>query len=189
MALAGIRKLKRRMPSVEDLRASMRRLRREENDRVVAISICGFLDSFLKAGIVCALPNQTVALALFEDRGPLESFGAKIVMGHALGLYGKQTRRNLDILRQVRNLFAHDYISPLTFATPEIAHACRELVIPAVREGRPVTVPDLHSDLSPRDRYVFTALETGWGLAMNYVFGPGTHWEGEPEETKINPLP
>ena len=188
MALAGIRKLKRRMLSAEDLRTFMRLTRREKNDRVAAISICGFLDYLLQAGIGLALPNQTAALTLFEDRGLLESFGAKIVMGHALGLYGKQTRRNLDILRQVRNLFAHD-ISSFTFATPEIAHACRELVIPAVREGSPVTVPDLRSDLSPRDRYVFTALEMGWGLAMNSVFGPGPHWEGEPGETKINLLP
>ena len=186
MALAGLSKLKRRFPSNEDSRKFARQIRREKNDRVTAISLCGFLDNCLKCAILHALPNETVAWTLFEDRGLLESFGAKITMGHALGLYGKQTRRNLDILRQVRNLFAHD-ISQLTFATPEIAHACKELIIPPVREGAPV--PDLHSDLSPRDRYVSTALATGWALAMKLFFGPGPYWEGEAGEIKSISLP
>jgi hypothetical protein len=187
MALAGLSKLKRRFPSREDSRQFAKQIRREKNDRVIAISVCGFLDYCLKGAILHVLPNATAAWTLFEDRGLLESFGAKITMGHALDLYGKQTRRNLDILRQVRNLFAHD-ISQLTFATPEIAHACRELVIPPVAP-RWRGVIDLPSDPSPRDRYVSTALATGWALTMKLFFGPGPIWEGEPGEVKDVSLP
>jgi hypothetical protein len=185
MALAGIRKLKRRIPGPLDGRRFARQIRREKNDRVTAISLCGFLDGCLKRAILHALPNETAGWRLFEDRGLLESFGAKITMGHALGLYGNQTRRNLDILREVRNLFAHD-ITQLSFATPEIAHACTELGIPPARED--FRVADLGSDPSPRDRYVFTGLVTGWWIFMNSM-GPEPHWEGEPGEIKVMPLP
>jgi hypothetical protein len=185
MALAGLNKLKRRLPSAEDTTVFARQIKREKNDRVTAISLCAFLDNCLKCGILRALPNETVGWTLFDDRGVLESFGAKITMGHALGLYGKQTRRNLDILRQVRNLFAHG-MSQLTFATPEIANACRELAVPPERED--FRVAHLGSAPSPRDLYVFTALETAWWMFMNSM-GPGPHWEGEPGEIKVIPLP
>src|SRR5690242_16687727 len=103
MALAGLRKLKRRRLTPEDFGKFSTRILREKNDRVVAISLCVFLDKCLQARILPAFSNETVAWTLFDDRGLLESFGSKILMGHALGLYGNQTRRNLDIIRQVRN--------------------------------------------------------------------------------------
>jgi hypothetical protein len=185
MALAGIRKLKRRIPTSSDTKRFARQIRREKNDRVTAISLCGLLDGCLKCAIWSALPNKAVALRLFEDRALLESFGAKITMGHALGLYGNQTRRNLDILREIRNLFAHD-ITPLAFVTPEIAQACRELTIPPARKD--LRIADLGSD-TPRDRYVFTALITAFWIFWNSLGGPGPHWEGEPGEIEVIPLP
>jgi hypothetical protein len=44
---------------------------------------------------------------MLEDNGPLRSFHAKIVMGHALHIYGEATRDNLHIVRLIRNAFAH----------------------------------------------------------------------------------
>jgi hypothetical protein len=182
MALAGIRKLKRRIPDRADCVRFARQIRRERSDRVAAIALCGFLDTCLKYAIWSALPNKAVTLKLFDDRGLLDSFGAKITMGHALGLYGNQTRRNLDILREIRNLFAHD-ITPLTFATTEIAQACGELVIPPAHKA--LQVVDLGSD-SPRDRYLFTSLVTASWIFMNSL---GPQWEGEPNETKVIAMP
>jgi hypothetical protein len=41
------------------------------------------------------------------DNGPLSSFSQKIIMGHALGIYKEDTRINLNIIKNVRNVFAH----------------------------------------------------------------------------------
>jgi hypothetical protein len=44
---------------------------------------------------------------LISDRGPLGTFSQKITAGHAFGIYDKEMRGNLDIVRHIRNAFAH----------------------------------------------------------------------------------
>jgi DNA-binding MltR family transcriptional regulator len=44
---------------------------------------------------------------LTDDRGPLNSFHSKIAMGYALGIYDQGMRSDLDIVRNIRNAFAH----------------------------------------------------------------------------------
>jgi hypothetical protein len=56
-----------------------------------------------------------------EDRGPFGSFSQKIAAGYALGIYDQITRENLDIVRTIRNGFAHarkpiDFDHPLVLA-------------------------------------------------------------------------
>ena len=55
---------------------------------------------------------------LFNDpNGPLATFSARIRIGCALGLYGRNTRDDLDHLRLIRNAFAHTMRS-IRFDTP-----------------------------------------------------------------------
>jgi hypothetical protein len=44
---------------------------------------------------------------LIGENGPLSTFSQKIIAGYAFGLYGENTLRNLNIVRDVRNVFAH----------------------------------------------------------------------------------
>ena len=44
---------------------------------------------------------------LVESGGPLSSFSSKILIGYSLGIYGADIRHNLDIIRNIRNIFAH----------------------------------------------------------------------------------
>jgi hypothetical protein len=44
---------------------------------------------------------------MLGDRGPLRTFSAKITMGYALHIYGEATKDNLNIVRTIRNAFAH----------------------------------------------------------------------------------
>jgi len=44
---------------------------------------------------------------LTDDRAPLGTFSAKIIMAYALGLIDNDTRQNLDVVRHIRNAFAH----------------------------------------------------------------------------------
>jgi hypothetical protein len=59
---------------------------------------------------------------LDKPGGPLESFGQRITIGRALGIYGEHTEYNLDLLRLIRNSFAHAHV-PITFETREIVAA------------------------------------------------------------------
>jgi DNA-binding MltR family transcriptional regulator len=44
---------------------------------------------------------------LVSDRGPLGTFSQKIVLGYAFGIYDEATRDNLNVVRSIRNAFAH----------------------------------------------------------------------------------
>jgi hypothetical protein len=58
--------------------------------------------------------------------GPLGSFSARIELCYALGLSPKQVRRDLILIRKIRNDFAHQ-AKTLTFDDPGIADRCAEL--------------------------------------------------------------
>jgi DNA-binding MltR family transcriptional regulator len=44
---------------------------------------------------------------LVDTGGALSTFSAKITLGYALGYYDESIRHNLDIVRNIRNVFAH----------------------------------------------------------------------------------
>jgi DNA-binding MltR family transcriptional regulator len=60
---------------------------------------------------------------LFIGTGPLATFSAKIRLGYALGIYGRKTRHDLDVVREIRNAFAHAQ-KVITFENQEIANLC-----------------------------------------------------------------
>jgi hypothetical protein len=51
------------------------------------------------------------------------SFAYKISKAEGLGLIGSQTTSNLEVIRLVRNAFAHS-LSEIEFTTPEVERAC-----------------------------------------------------------------
>lgn len=51
--------------------------------------------------------DKTVWAELTKEVGPLRTFSQKIVMGYALRIYNNDFRSNLDIVRTIRNQFAH----------------------------------------------------------------------------------
>jgi hypothetical protein len=44
---------------------------------------------------------------LVDERGPLRTFATKIILGRALALYSEKVRYDLNIVRVIRNAFAH----------------------------------------------------------------------------------
>lgn len=170
------------MASYEELVGWLAEIKKQKSDRGAALIACSFLDSCLTWAILSALPNQKAALKLFEDREALRSLSAKISMAYALNLYGTQTHRNLNILREIRNFFAHE-MAPLNFKTPEIAQACGELIVPDPHFIVPV---GSLKTTTAREQYLSTALAIGATVLMNIT---GTWWEGEAEERKPTPLP
>ena len=56
---------------------------------------------------------------------PLSTFSAKIRMGFAMKLYGERTFDDLELLKKLRNLFAHGRLA-IDFNTPEVKSAINQ---------------------------------------------------------------
>jgi hypothetical protein len=65
-------------------------------------------------------------IPLFEREGALSTFYVNIHLAFALKLISETVRDDLDVIRRVRNAFAHS-ILPLTFDTEEISLEVKKL--------------------------------------------------------------
>lgn len=81
-----------------------------ESDTVFSIVSFSFIDSRLTDIIIGNLPNMNTAAAkgLFSPNGPLSTSAAKLNLVFALGWLSETTSHDLNILRKIRNAFAHD---------------------------------------------------------------------------------
>lgn len=76
--------------------------------------------------------DQTWAM-LIADNGPLRSFYTKIAMGYALGVYDKGMYNDLNIVRNIRNAFAHSK-KLIQFDHPAVATELRKATRSAIRK-------------------------------------------------------
>jgi DNA-binding MltR family transcriptional regulator len=65
---------------------------------------------------------------LASRAGPLSSFFSKIHLAFALGLLDSKTRNNLEIIRKIRNVFAHAP-KAVSFQTSLIVKECHKLTV------------------------------------------------------------
>lgn len=79
--------------------------------------------------------------SLFRSDGPLGSFSNKITMGYALEIFGEITKQNLDVIRHVRNVFAHTK-KHIDFNTKEIVDLCEFLKFPPILKENPDFGPE-----------------------------------------------
>jgi hypothetical protein len=71
-----------------------------------ASSVENILQSVIETKMRKPLSND-LRDRIFEGNGPLSSFSHKILTGYALGLFGNVFRHDLDLIRELRNGFAH----------------------------------------------------------------------------------
>jgi Mannitol repressor. len=88
------------------------------------------LDQFVRSR---CLDDAAVLRFLFENRGPLESFYSRIQVAYAFGLIGADVRNELNLIREIRNEFAH-IRDPLSFSDPSIEARCKSLQVPSMVE-------------------------------------------------------
>lgn len=97
------------------------------SDRSAVILAGAMLDHFLFFRIKMRFKNQDAETTrrLTENAGPLSTSYAKNLIGYALGLYDKTLFNDFEIIRIVRNAFAH---SPrmLHFEIQEIKKVCEK---------------------------------------------------------------
>ena len=100
---------------------------RGESDRGCALTGVAFLDYALSAMIAAHMvSDDAVAKELFRSSGPLGPFSVRIDLAYLMGLLGADARREMHLLRRIRNEFAHSPAA-LSFEEQAIANRCREL--------------------------------------------------------------
>jgi hypothetical protein len=168
-ARKGIRALTR---PLEWTQGDFREEIRDATDRTVAIvgaatvedAVRWALNSFFILQI-----SENQERELFENNGVLSSFHAKILMGFALGLFGKAARDDLTIIKNIRNAFAHSP-RPITFETSEVAKECsklRYIDTIAKNPGRSILRTKPLVDKEPRARFIGT---------VNVLSSTSTSW-------------
>lgn len=120
MGKQTLRDFTRQIPSSEDQKR-FKEAMNAESDLVCAILQAIEIDYIIEQSIIGRLPrgdDDTVEL-LCKDNGPLATFFAKITLAYALNVYDEDTMHNVNIVRRIRNAFAHAR-KDISFASPLI---------------------------------------------------------------------
>lgn len=98
-----------------------------ETDRGCALLAAAYLDSQLDELIRSVLVDDPSAVEdLLGQSRPLASFSARIDLAYLLGIISKTVRRDLHLIRKIRNEFGHKAIK-LSFDQPAFDARCRQL--------------------------------------------------------------
>ena len=98
-----------------------------ETDRGCALMAASYLDDQLEHLLRSVLVDDAQALyELLRPSGPLGSFSARVEMCYALGRLPPFARRDLNLIRKIRNDFGH-VAKPIGFGDSPIADRCREM--------------------------------------------------------------
>lgn len=102
------------------------------HDRTLAIVGAVYLEDALRGAISKHLmPSRlsTTGATIFEDeQAPLQSISARARMAYALGIIDEIQRKDMTIIRSIRNAFAHSS-DGFTFKHPDIAAAVGSLEV------------------------------------------------------------
>ncbi len=124
-----------------------------ENDRAAILVGGSILEYAIEQAIASRLrepQTQDELDVMFAEPGLLGSFYEKIWGAYFLKVIGPSTRRDLDLVRKIRNTAAHD-MNPISFeGTADIASRCRELAMAAETIPGKASPPDL------RGKFIFT---------------------------------
>jgi hypothetical protein len=98
------------------------------NDRHAAIACSAVIEHDLKAAITRHLAPGASAKAIFDDypAAPLSSFDARIRLARGLGIVSVAEEKDLNVIRRVRNIFAHSILS-ITFHQDDVSSLVSEL--------------------------------------------------------------
>ena len=97
----------------------------KKDERAIAIIGGTFIEMALEHIIKAFFPDDKEVDKLFEFNQPFGNFSNKINIAYCLGLIDKLVKRDLDLIRKIRNKFAHDLYT--SFEDPQIKSYCTEL--------------------------------------------------------------
>jgi hypothetical protein len=178
----ALRKHTRTKTDLIDQLVTKREIRTGRSDRAVAILIAIQLEEALHQALLGWLRplSKTEHNQIFGATAPLSGFAARIRMSYAMGVIGSKTRDELNVIREVRNAFAHSG-RELSFDTPEVRNACAFLSAAywqmggqEARRGRKVPGRDA------RDRYHAAAENIIFRLQVREPPDQGPEWDWMP---------
>ena len=79
----------------------------KESDRGAAVLVGGFVENYLGVYLQSLVVDAKVAGDLFQAVGPLSSFSQRIAVARAFGFISKDDYDDLNVIRKIRNHFAH----------------------------------------------------------------------------------
>lgn len=97
-----------------------------ESDRSAALLAAALLDAQLESLFRARLKYHQDRLLGFD--GPLATFSTRIKVARALGWIDEEVESDLDLIRNIRNRFAHSFEQDLTFEDAEIRGWCSSLL-------------------------------------------------------------
>lgn len=136
-----------------------RQLLTNESDRGCVLVGASLIDMDLKNMISAHFVDayQKDQKEFLEGQGPLATFSSRIKLSCFLGLISEDTYRDCNIIRKIRNDFAHTY-EEISFQTPQIKSRCLSL------SGRRIANPEefdpvlrLHES-NPRYNFMTTVI-------------------------------
>lgn len=104
---------------------AIQEIQETKSDRATAIVAAAIVEERLTAAIKSKLHrDKTIVNHIFRTSGPLGSFSAKIDLGFLIGLYSKEAHSDFEIIKDVRNEFAHR-VHAISFSSPRIYDLCK----------------------------------------------------------------
>jgi DNA-binding MltR family transcriptional regulator len=98
---------------------------KDESDRGMSLILAAWLDDALDQYLRTRMVNDVkVVESLFGPDRPLGTFSAKINATYGFAYISMDVFRDLNTIREIRNLFAHDR-GTISFATQSIADKCK----------------------------------------------------------------
>lgn len=98
-----------------------------ETDRGCALMVASFLDYKIEQLLTARFVNDPKSTAEhLSQSGPLGTFSSRIDAAYLLGIIGENVRRDIHLIRKIRNEFGHSH-KPLLFTDERIRDRCREL--------------------------------------------------------------
>jgi hypothetical protein len=125
MAKNRLRRLSYQEPSDEELDVALRFLESPDvPDMIAAVLGAAIVEYALETVLKLRFKHHDdeAWLRVIDTVGPLRDFHTKIVTGFALGVFGEEVRINLNLVRDVRNVFAHSR-TYLRFDHPVLGNA------------------------------------------------------------------
>ena len=107
------------------------------SDRAAALVGAAMVENFIEALLSSCFAVTDMSFLkknVFDHSGPLGTFSSKNTMAYAIGAYGPEYYRDIDLIRKIRNDFAHS-LNALSFDTPAIKSRVGAMSGPALWQG------------------------------------------------------
>jgi hypothetical protein len=162
-AIFALRRLTRDRPEPsEQWRTLLATYGDKADDSLVALIFGSAVEQALEDAISTHFVLDEAGCALmFDDAeiAPIGTFAAKTRVAYALGIFEKHIRDEIDMIRFIRNSFAHAKRGT-DFDTEQIANGCTQLFIPTVWTPFSEKTPGVFSIPTPdtnRGKYMLSA--------------------------------